>query len=180
MTRRIALLRAVNVGGRTSLPMATLRDVLSGLGLEEVETLLQSGNAVFAGGGAAAALEADIEAALERSLGLRTDVLVREAAEWRAAIAANPYPEAAKNEPGRLVLYPLKAAPAEGLVQRLRAAIVGRETVELRGRELFIVYPDGIGRSKLTNAVIEPALGARGTARNWNTVTRLAGMLGTL
>jgi uncharacterized protein (DUF1697 family) len=177
VTRRIALLRAVNVGGRTALPMAELRKVLAGLGLKGVQTLLQSGNAVFAGGGKAADLESRIEAELKRALKVESDVLIRDAAAWRAMIAANPYPEMAQSDPGHLLVFALKEAPASAAVEKLRAAIVGRETLEARGRELFITYPDGIGRSKLTNTLIEKTLGLRGTGRNWNTVMKLAALV---
>jgi uncharacterized protein (DUF1697 family) len=69
---------------------------------------------------------------------------------------------------------PLKEKPAAGALDALRAAIRGRETVELMGQDLYITYPDGIGRSRLTNALIEKTLGARGTGRNWRTVLKIA------
>jgi uncharacterized protein (DUF1697 family) len=71
---------------------------------------------------------------------------------------------------------PLKSAPRAPQVEALRAAIKGRERVEVDGRHAYLFYPDGIGRSKLTNAVIESRLGARGTGRNWNTVQKLAAL----
>src|SRR5688572_3602759 len=103
MTRHVALLRAVNVGGRTSLAMAELRKVAEGLGYGPVKTLLQSGNLVFDAKGKADALERALEAALQRQLGIATDFMVRGAREWDAIIAANPFPDEAKSDPGHLV-----------------------------------------------------------------------------
>jgi uncharacterized protein (DUF1697 family) len=84
----------------------------------------------------------------------------------------------AKSDPGHLVVMALKDAPAASAVKALQAAIKGREIVRAAGRHAYIVYPDGIGRSKLTNALIEKTLATRGTARNWNTVMKLAAMAG--
>jgi uncharacterized protein (DUF1697 family) len=172
----IALLRAVNVGGR-KLAMAELRGLMAGLGFQNVQVLLQSGNLVFdAGRLAGAELEARLEAETRARLGLDADYLVRTPAEWSAIVAANPFSEFARADPSHLLVMPLKAAPASEAVAALRAAISGREELAAVGRELFIAYPDGVGASKLTGALIERRLGVRGTARNWNTVTKLAQM----
>ena len=174
MTVHIALLRGVNVGGRKAVAMADLRALAAGLGMTEPRTLLQSGNLVFgADGRAGAALETLLETELQASLGLESSVMVRTAAEWSAAIAANPFAAEAVSDPGHLLIMALKAPPAPGALTALRAAIKGPERVELDGRHAWLVYPDGIGRSPLTNAVIERCLGMRGTARNWNTALKL-------
>lgn len=176
---RIALLRAVNVGGRTPVAMADLRALLAALGFEDVRTVLQSGNLVFGAAGAdPGALEARLERELAARLGVTTDVLVRTAAQWRALVAANPFAAEARRDPGRLVAVVLKAAPRAKAAAALRAAIVGRERVEVRGREAYVVYPDGQGRSKLTLPLIEKHVGCRATARNWNTVLKLAALAG--
>jgi uncharacterized protein (DUF1697 family) len=173
----IALLRAVNVGGR-SLRMAELAAMLRRIGFGSVRTLLQSGNVVLdSGAKRGAALEALLEAETEKRLGIRADYLVRTPAEWREAIAANPFAREAARDPAHLVLVPLKAAPQETRMAALRAAIQGRERANAVGRSLYLVYPDGIGRSKLTLGVVEKALATRGTARNWNTVLRLAALV---
>src|SRR5436853_6207191 len=101
MARLIALLRAVNVGGR-KLPMAELRALCAGLGWEEVETYIQSGNVVFAAPGKPAALEAKLEKAIEERFGIDVPVIVRSAAEWSAYVEANPFPKAARDAPNRL------------------------------------------------------------------------------
>jgi len=174
VTVQIALLRAVNVGGR-SLPMAELRAGAAELGLAQVRSVLQSGNLVFESPSLAGAeLEAALEAKVKERFGLAADVLVRNAAEWETILAANPFAEAAESDPAHLAVMSLKGAPAPAAVERLSAAIAGRETLRSHGRELYIVYPDGIGTSKLSGAVIERALSLRGTARNWNTALKLA------
>jgi len=125
----------------------------------------------------ALALESALEAAL-KSHGIETDIMVRSADELDAAIAANPFPKEANSDPGHLVVMFLKDAPGAKAVVALQAAVKGREVIRHRGRELYIVYPDGIGRSKLTNTFIESRLDTRGTGRNWNTVTKLAALAG--
>jgi len=98
---------------------------------------------------------------------------VRTADEWDAVVAGNPFPAEAKSDPGHLVVMALKAAPEAAAVAALQAAIAGRETVRAVGRQAYLVYPDGIGESKLTIQKIEKALGTRGTGRNWNTALKL-------
>jgi uncharacterized protein (DUF1697 family) len=177
MASHIALLRAVNVGGR-SLKMGDLVACARDLGLGEPRTLLQSGNLVFESPARGdAALEKRLETGAEKRFGFAVDVMVRSAAEWQALMTANPFADAARDDPAHLLVMPLKTAPAKGALERLRAATKGRELAELAGRDAFLVYPDGIGRSKLTIAVIEKALGVRGTARNWSTVVKIAEML---
>jgi uncharacterized protein (DUF1697 family) len=173
----IALLRGINVGGHAKVAMAELREVATALGLEAPQTLLQSGNLVFRSAGRSAAeLETALETAIAAQFGQAIDVMVRTAAEWADAIAANPFPDAARADPSHLLLVALKEAPTPNAEAALRAAIVGREAVSPRGREVYVTYPDGIGRSKLTNTIIESRLGTRGTGRNWNTVLKLAAL----
>jgi uncharacterized protein (DUF1697 family) len=174
MTVQIALLRAVNVGGSTTLSMARLKATIEGLGFA-AQTLLQSGNVVLAGGKLnGEKIEKFLEAETAKRLSLKTVFFVRTAQEWDTLIKANPFPKEAKDDPGHLVMMALKEAPKPADVEALRAAIKGRERVAAKGRQLYITYPDGIGRSKLTVGVIEKALGTRGTGRNWNTVLKLA------
>jgi uncharacterized protein (DUF1697 family) len=175
MPVQIALLRAVNVGGR-SLPMAPLREMLAELGLGKPRTLLQSGNALFESTKPAAALETLLEKAVAKRFRLTTEFFVRTAHEWDAVIAANPFPREATEDPAHLLVMPLKDLPSKAHVDALRTAIKGRERVEVDGRHAFLVYPDGVGRSKLTNALIEARLGTRGTARNWNTTLKLSAL----
>ena len=171
----IALVRGINVGGRKNVAMAELRGLFESLGFREVKSLLQSGNVVFTGGDrrTGAACERVLEGEAPLRLALQADFFVRTAKEWAALVAGNPFPSQAKADPGHLVLMCLKDAPDKASIKALQAAIVGSELVRADGRHLYIVFPDGIGPSRLTTALIEKTLRTRGTARNWNTVLKL-------
>ena len=173
MTTHIALLRAVNVGGRNLVAMAGLRAMLTRLGFGDPRSLLQSGNLVFESTKRHADVEALLEAGAKRHLGLDTAFFVRSTDEWRAVVARNPFPREAARDPGRLLVMFLKDAPGARAVDALRSAIRGPELVRARGRHAYLVYPNGTGRSRVTTALIEGKLGTRGTGRNWNTVLKL-------
>jgi uncharacterized protein (DUF1697 family) len=170
----VALLRGVNLAGKRTIAMAELRDVASDLGHAHVRTVLQSGNLVFRSSGATAAkLEMQLEAAIAKRFGHPVDVFVRDAAAWERLIEENPYPREARDDPAHLLLMCLKRASSAGADDRLAAAITGPEYGRVRGANAYLVYPDGIGTSKLTAAKLEKALGCSGSARNWNTVIKL-------
>lgn len=172
-----ALLRAVNVGGTGKIAMADLRALAQDIGLADAKTLLQSGNLVFeAAKRLPVALEKLLEKEIATQLAVQTDVMVRDARQLASAIEHNPFPKEAKTDPGRLHVHFLKTPVNTAAVTALTKLIKGRESVKGAGGEIFIYYPDGAGESKLTNAVIERHLGARGTSRNWNTVTKLAAL----
>ncbi len=178
MTTHVAFLRGINVGGHKRVSMAEFRAFLETLGLKNVKTILVSGNAVFSSGGQSGdRLERLLEEEAGRRLGLETHFFVRDAGELADAVSKNPFPKEAERDPARLVVVFLKSAPTPSAVKALQAAIVGRETVRAAGRQAYIVYPDGQGTSRLTIDVIERHLGTRGTARNWNTVQKLAAAL---
>jgi uncharacterized protein (DUF1697 family) len=126
----------------------------------------------------AAQLERLLEQAALKRLGLETDFFVRTTADWKALIAGNPFPKEAELDPSHLLVVFLKDAPDPENVTALQKAIVGREVVRAKGRHAYVVYPDGIGRSRLTSALIEKKLGTRGTGRNWNTVQKLGALAG--
>jgi uncharacterized protein (DUF1697 family) len=177
MPIQIALVRAINVGGRAPVAMADLRDLLTRLGLLEPQSLLQSGNLVFRSGpGTGAELERRLETEAEKRLRLQTDFFVRTATEWKAVVARNPFRREAERDPSHLLVMFLKDLPDAGSVEAVQAAITGPEVVRAEGKQLYIVYPEGIGRSRLTGTLIEKKLGRRGTARNWNTVLKLAAL----
>ena len=170
----IGLLRAINLGSHNKIAMSDLRAMMEKVGLEDCKTLILSGNIVFkCASGSADKVETMLEAASTKHLGVTTDYFVRTAKEWQAIIAANPFKKEAKNDPARLVMMCLRDAPSADQVKALQAAIKGREVVKASGKQAYIVYPDGQGRSKLTIKMIENALATRGTARNWNTVLKL-------
>lgn len=173
LTRRILLLRGVNVGGTGKLAMADLRAVLEGLGAENPRTLIQSGNAVFDHAGADAALETAIPAAIEARFGLRPAVRIEAAAAFVSRLDTLPFPEAA---PARLhVFFFLAPGPAPDALARLEALRAPSEAFDLRPFGLVLHAPEGVGRSKFA-AGAERALGRPVTARNLNTLRRLAAL----
>ena len=170
MTAYIALLRAVNVGGTGKLPMTELKALCEAAEFAKVETYIASGNVVFESG----LTEAEVVAALDRKLnayaGKPVGVLVRTAAEMTAGLKANPFTDAA---PNYTVAIFLDTPPAADALNGIVAP--DGEQVRLGKREIYVYYPNGQGRSKLKI----PAAKA-GTARNINTVARLAEMAGAL
>ena len=173
----ISMLRGVNLGKYKRLKMEALRELYESLGLRDVQSYLQSGNIVFRSKSTStAALEKLLEGEAKKRLGLETTFFIRSTAEWHALIAGNPFPREAKSDPARLVALVLKESPHAAAVKALVAAVRGKESVRVNGNVAYIVYPDGQGTSKLTNTVIESKLGTRGTARNWNTVLKLAAL----
>ena len=171
---QIALIRGINVGGHKKVAMADLRALLERLGFGEVKSLLQSGNLVFRSGRRTASeVERLLETETAKRLTLEADFFVRSAEEWKTVIAENPFRKEAVRDPGHLVVMCLKDAPDQADVKALQAAIAGPEIVRAGNRHLYIIFPNGIGTSRLTNALIEKKLGTRGTGRNWNTVMKL-------
>jgi len=178
MPRHIALLRGVNVAGRSMVAMAGLKAMFAELGFSDAQTLLQSGNVVFTSAARKPnALETTLEAEAEKRFGRRIDFFVRSAVEWQEIVAKNPCRIEAESDPGHLVVTCLKTTLGEQEIAALQAAISGREIFHAAGRHAYLIYPDGIGRSKLTNALIEKSLGTRATGRNWNTVLKLADLV---
>ncbi|HEX6164002.1 MAG TPA: DUF1697 domain-containing protein [Vicinamibacterales bacterium] len=178
MPTYVGVLRAINLGSHNKIAMSDLRAMLERIGCEEPNTLLLSGNVVFRTASTSIEkVERLLEQASTTHLGVTTDYFVRTAKEWQAIIDDNPFPKEAKADPGRLLMMCLRDAPSTAQVKALQAAIKGKEVVKAVGKQAYFVYPDGVGRSKLTIQVIEKALGTRGTARNWNTVLRIAELL---
>jgi uncharacterized protein (DUF1697 family) len=173
MTCYVALLRGVNVGGNNMVAMAALRELLVKRGYKDVKTLLQSGNVVFrAPAQAPAKLEAQLEREIEKAFGVTVSFHVRTSDEWQAIVDANPFGAEAKSDPGHLLVTCFKAPLDKATVKAAQAAITGPETLQADGRHLYMVFPDGIGTSKAA-AIVSRKL-AGGTARNWNTVLKLA------
>lgn len=166
MTRYVALLRAVNVGGTGKLPMSELRAMCEAAGFENVRTYIASGNVVFDSDIDAGSAKATLERALKDYAGKSVDVIVRTGAEMAEVLAANPFKHGA---PNRVVAVFLDAPPPAGW----RDGVTGLRTEEVAGgtREVFIHYPDGQAETKLKT----PAF-AVGTGRNINTVAKLAEM----
>jgi len=153
--------------------MTDLRNFLMQLGLEDARSLLQSGNLIFSSRvRTGAELERFLETeALER-LSLESDFFVRTPEEWKSLIRQNPFRKEAERDPAHLIALFLKTPADPADIAALQGDIKGPETVKGKGRQAYIFYPNGQGRSKLTNAMIEKHLG-RATGRNWNTVLKL-------
>jgi uncharacterized protein (DUF1697 family) len=176
--KHVALLRAVNVGGRNRISMARLRELLEGLGYGEVRTHLQSGNAVFTAPSMPPERVAHkIERALADELGLAAKVLVRTHAELEGVVAANPLLDVASDHARLLVTF-LSEAPAREALSELAPADFEPDVFALGEREIYAWYPDGVRATRLSNAFWERRLGVVATGRNWNTVTRLLELAG--
>lgn len=178
LPHRIALLRAVNLGGASTLRMAELRAALIEAGLADVRTLLASGNVVFRDTRAPETLEPEIEAVLAARFGLSAEVYVRSAEQWAEVVAGCPFPDAARVEPSRLVALVCRELFDENRLAEAQAAAPGPERLGGAGRTLYIHYGEGMGDSKVTAPWLWSRLRARGTARNWNTVLKLSAMVG--
>jgi|SRR5688572_4363452 len=176
MTVYVSMLRAVNVGGTSRIKMDDLRKVYESLGLADVRTLLQSGNVLFRSGlSDRERLVKRIMQEIERQLELTVEVILRTLAEVASIVERGPV-LSARADPGKLVVMFLSSVPdaaAQAALLKWHKSKELKEMVELRGPEIYLYYPDGIGRSKLTNAVIESRLDTWGTARNWNTLKKL-------
>lgn len=176
MTVYVSMLRAVNVGGTSRIKMDDLRKVYESLGLADVRTLLQSGNVLFRSGlKDRDALLKRIMQEIQRQLDLEVQVIMRTLAEVASIVERGPV-LSARADLGKLVVMFLSSVPdaaAQAALLKWHKAKELKEMVELRGPEIYLYYPDGIGRSKLTNAVIESKLDTWGTSRNWNTLKKL-------
>ncbi|NEI73283.1 DUF1697 domain-containing protein [Rhizobium lusitanum] len=166
MTVFVALLRAVNVGGTGTLSMADLKALCEGIGFTDVSTYIQSGNVLFRAGEDETTVRTRLEQALAEKMGKSPGVILRSREALERAAESSPFPHAKPNY--LLVTFLPDAAPKDAL-DKLVAP--GGEEVHIAGREIYVHYPDGSGRSKLKL----PALKA-GTSRNLNTVRKLAEM----
>jgi uncharacterized protein (DUF1697 family) len=175
MARMIALLRAVNVGGR-KLPMAELRALCGELGWEDVETYIQSGNVVFNAAGEAETLEARLEDAIKARYGFHCDVMIRSASQWAKLLTANPFGEASKAEPNRVLVGLPKSRLESGAADAIAAKASASERIEEAGGALWFHYPAGVGTSKITPSLIDRSACSPVTARNWRTMLKLKEM----
>jgi uncharacterized protein (DUF1697 family) len=164
LTIYVALLRAVNVGGTGKLPMPALRSMCEACGFSNVRTYIASGNVVFENGADEATVKARLEEALGAYAGKPVGVMVRSGWEMAAVLAANPFASCA---PNRTVAVFLDEPPPADLFKGVTGR--GSEEIAPGRREIYVHYPDGMGSSKL-----RILSAARGTARNMNTVAKLA------
>ena len=162
----IALLRAINVGGTGKLPMSDLKRLCEKVGFRNVRTYIASGNVVAERDGAEAKAKVALEAELRSYAGKPVGVIVRTAAEMTKVVADNPFPDRSAS---KTVAIFLDLGPHPDVLKDVKGQ--ANEELRLGAREIYVHYPDGIGRSKLRI----PAAG-EGTARNMNTVAKLAAM----
>jgi uncharacterized protein (DUF1697 family) len=173
----ISMLRGVNVGGHKKVKMDALRALYASLGLRDAQTYVQSGNVIFRTEGRdLARLRKRIEDGIEKTFGFHSDAVLRTPADLRDVVARNPFAERRGIEPKRLAVTFLASDPGQEAREKLLAMKVEPEEFRIEGRELYIYYPNGMARPKLTWPIIEKTLKTSGTARNWNTVTKLLEM----
>jgi uncharacterized protein (DUF1697 family) len=170
----VSMLRGVNVGGHNMIKMEALRALYSSLGLRDAQTYVQSGNVVFR------TRERDlgqlarrIENAIKRRFGFRPEVILRTPSDLRAMIQRNLFASRPDLDPRKLLVTFLASDPGPEARDRMLKINAGPEELRIDGWELTIYYPNGIGRAKLSPALIEKTLGTPGTGRNWNSVRKL-------
>jgi len=178
MRNWIALLRGVNVGGHNKIPMAELREMCTDMGWLNVATYLQSGNVLFGVDGTMSALEKQLAEAIASRFGHRIHVIVRPAAAWPLYIELNPFPEEAESEPNHVMLVLATQSLAPDAAHQLNKYTASGESVVQRTDSLWIHYPSGSARSKITTALIDRLAGSPVTIRNWRTVLKINDMLG--
>ncbi|WP_369274134.1 DUF1697 domain-containing protein [Streptomyces sp. R11] len=178
MTTYAALLRGINVGGSRKVPMADLRTLMAGLGHDGVRTYLQSGQAVFTSDhGDEETLAVELASAIEKHFGFAVDVIVRDHAYLRAIADDCPFPAAELEARQLHVTYCSAQVDAERFAEIDQAAYLPEE-FRLGDRAVYLYAPNGLGRSKLAEALSRPRLnkGLIATSRNWNTVVKLVEM----
>ena len=172
-------MRGINVGGKR-IPMAELRAIFEAAGAADVRTYIQSGNVVFRGAGrTVSGLRARVADALEASVGFRAALVTRTPAELAAALEADPYSALGLSHKAVHVGF-LDAAPDAARVAAAEPPPSGRDTYELRGREVYVCCPDGYGKTKLTHGWFERALGVEATFRNRRTTEKLIALAAEL
>jgi uncharacterized protein (DUF1697 family) len=173
MTRHVALLRGVNVGGNRKVPMAALRALAEEIGLESPRTYVASGNLVFSTGLTRPVIEQKLEGAIAERFGFSVDVIVRSASAWKAYCAANPFPKESEATPNLVMLCVGKEGPVQAQLDALRARADENEKVEIRGDAIWIWFGNGAGRSKIGTGPAKSIW----TTRNWRTVVALDAMM---
>ena len=167
----ISMLRGVNLGPHNRIKMDELRALYESLKYEDPRSYVQSGNVIFRTKEKnSPQLAKKIQAGIEKKFGCFPEVILRTAEELRRTIAANPFPEQTKNEPGKVLVTFLAGEPPRDAEANLQKFKDFPEQLHLKGRELYIYFPNGAGRSKLPWSAVDKFLKVTGTARNWNSV----------
>jgi uncharacterized protein (DUF1697 family) len=169
----VALLRGINVGGNNNIPMKQLEEVCAAIGWTGARTLLQSGNIVFSATGGSDTLEKQFEGGIHKQFGFSITAVVRDAARFKYCVAQVPFTTQIAADPSHLLLYLTKLPPRPDAAKVLMSLARADEEVAAAGGVLWIYFPNGIGSSKLSPAVIDRAVGSTATGRNWNTVSKI-------
>jgi len=173
----ISMLRGVNVGGHNCIKMESLRTMYESLGLRDARTYVQSGNVVFRTAARdPIGLAKRIENKIEQTYGFRPAVINRTTSELREAIRRNPFAGRDGIHPSKLLVTFLAVEPNSEAREKILGIPADPEELRIAGREVYVYYPNGMGRSRLSAALIERTLKTHGTGRNWNTVTKLLEM----
>jgi uncharacterized protein (DUF1697 family) len=177
MTVMISLLRGVNLGGHRKVKMDELRALYESIGFEDVQTYINSGNVLFRTAGRdLVRLRKRIEDAIERTCGFRSGVILRTPSDLRSVIARNPFAARPGMDASKLAIHFLAADPTAEARQQVLAINAAPEELRIHGRELYVYYPNGMARPKLSLPMVEKTLQTSGTSRNWNTVRKLLEM----
>jgi len=169
------MLRGINLGSSRRVPMAELRELLTGAGYEHVSTYVQSGNIVLSASAKPVQLERELAALIEHRFGFAVAVVVRSRRQLQAVIDRDPIPGAAE-DPKRYQVTFLAAKPSAAALAKLREVARESERIEFAGREIYTFHPEGVAGSRLSVAVVGKDVGADATSRNWTTVKTLAQM----
>ena len=178
MTKHIALLRGINVGGKATVPMKELALLFTDLGCGNVRTYLRTGNIVFESQRESGELEKAFECAISKEFSLSIPVVVRSGERFSEYLVNTPFPSESKKDPSHLLLYLSKNPPLESAVAQLLQKAAAGESVMQRDDGIWIYYPDGIGRSKVSPTIIDRSIGSSATGRNWNTLLKVSELLG--
>ncbi|TRC71849.1 DUF1697 domain-containing protein [Mesorhizobium sp. WSM4307] len=178
MQTYVALLYSIILGEGRRVVMADLKAMAEGLGLRNVRTLVATGNLVFeAERTATAALEKRLEAAFETAFGRHVDIIVRGAGDWRKLASRNPFPTESEEAGDQVAVRVMRKPVAEDVLSGLQAYAAEDEKVLLIGGDIWLVFSRERPSSRLLAAANHKRLG-KGTSRNWNTVRKLAEMVG--
>lgn len=173
----ISMLRGVNIGPYNRCRMDALRALYESLGFEDVQTLLQSGNVFFRTEKKnLPALARQIEEAVEKKLGFKTEALLRTTAELKDVLARNPFAERKNLDPAKFLVLFVESEPTAKARAKVLAIKAEPEELKISGREVYIYYANGLARPKIPWVQIVKILETSGTGRNWNTVTKLMEM----
>lgn len=176
MRRYVCLLRGINVGGRNRVPMKPLRSALEKAGLRQVRSYLQSGNLVFDSALAQRSLGSTIQAIIESSCGFCPTVVLRTSTAFKQLAEVHPF-AGASDDWTKLQVAFLSARPSPAALRDLQMPPTAREQYVCAGAELYLYYPDGLARTKVTGQFWETRLQQACTMRNWKTVQALVGLL---